>query len=277
MKKFFQNKIVRTLALCSIVGFNLISLCMLTFAWFISKTKEQTRASEISISAICDVEIVGNNVEIYGFDIENDVPILCDTYVLNPYDSFIPTRNAHNRKFLKMKISYPNYIPADNFLKITITCASDKYTGNDGFVLRDISNLVQFKYYDNKNQTIRTEKVMDADGETVLFEPTPTTIYNDCVEVFDEIDELDTFVSNATTSTKSAVIVNDSAIPLTQNMDKSYSTELFIEYNYNDALAEYFKDNCGTDFDISVFSGQNSIKFNPDILTIEFALKNKVK
>ena len=123
-----------------------------------------------------------------------------------------------------------------------------------------MSNLIQFKYYDNINNGIDETSV--------------ATIYSTCVTTFDNINTLSKFVTVTGTGenavgSKPTKSIEDHSIPLAAAANASvYTTELFIEYTYNTDLIAYYQDNAEVVFDLNVFTGATEIEFNPDISRI---------
>ena len=121
--------------------------------------------------------------KIYTWDYQLDEPIETDDLNLEPYDCFITTRNVHARKFVKLVLQYPNGVPANTNLSISVDCSGNLtyVKNNETYVATEMSNLIQFKYYDNINNGIDETSV--------------ATIYSTCVTTFDNINTLSKFVT----------------------------------------------------------------------------------
>ena len=247
----------------SLIGINISTLLTATFAWFNTNRKVSGDGMVIKARNEQNVDIISKHI--YTWDYVHDEPVETTDLNLEPYDCFITTRNEYARKFLKLTLQYPNGVPANSYLSIQVDCfGSLSYTKTDNGVTKtyvdtQISNLIQFKYFDNKNGEIRETDV--------------TTIYNDCKAKFDSINTLSKFVSlsgsgeNITASKINSV--ESHYIPLAQSSSvSSYTTELFIEYTYNTDLLAYYQSHAEASFDLTVFTGSQEITFDADISRI---------
>ena len=244
----------------SFVGINLSTLLTATVAWF--NTNRTVSSTGIVIRARNEQNVNVIAKHIYTWDYQHDEPIETDDLNLEPYDCFITTRNVYARKFLKLTLQYPNGVPANTYLSLTVDCTGDlTYTKNNStYVDTQISNLIQFKYYDNITG--------------VIDETSVATIYNSCKTVFNRINAMSKFV-NLTTSGDDVIgdkpnkSIEDHSIPLAPASDISvYTTDLYIEYTYNTDLIAYYQANAEATFDLTVFTGSQEITFEPDISRI---------
>ena len=245
----------------SFIGINISTLLTATIAWF--NTNRTVAASGIVIKARNEQNVVVLSKHIYTWDYQHDEPIETNDLNLEPYDCFITTRNVYARKFLKLTLQYPNGVPANTNLSVTVDCTGSlTYTnGGQTYVATNISNLIQFKYYDNINSGITETSV--------------ATIYNSCVTVFDSINTMSKFVTlsgsgeNITGSKVQGNSIEDHSIPLAYAANASaYTTDLYVEYTYNTDLIAYYQANAEATFDLSVFTGATEIEFTPDITRI---------
>ena len=246
----------------SFVGINLSTLLTATIAWF--NTNRTVEASGMIITARNEQNVDVIAKHIYTWDYEHDEPVETTDLNLEPYDCFITTRNVYARKFLKLTLQYPNGVPANSYLSLQVDCTGNLtyVSEQDGetYVDTKISNLIQFKYYDNINGGIRETDV--------------ATIYNDCVSVFEGINTYSKFVNlstlnNDVTGNKPTKSIEDHSIPLAPATSVSdYTTDLYIEYTYNTDLIAYYQANAEATFDLTVFTGSQQIAFYPDISRI---------
>lgn len=223
----------------------------------------QATGMQIKVGNPHNVEIVEKHI--YAWDYETDQAIETEDLNLEPYDCFITTRNDDARKFLRLKLKYPNGIPENTSLSISVECTGDLYTklNNIDYVDTNISNLIQFKYFDNKEGDIQTTSV--------------GTIYANCKSVFKNMTTLSTFVDVSSSgdgidASKDSFKIVSNEIVLDPTDDKDFTTELFIEYTYNEDLLAYYQDNSGVEFDLSVFTGSTEISFEPDVTKISIDL-----
>ena len=244
----------------SFIGINISTLLTATVAWF--NTNRTVTASGVVIRARNEQNVNVIAKHVYTWDYQHDQPIETNDLNLEPYDCFITTRNEYARKFLRLTLQYPNGVPANTYLSLTVDCFGDlTYSKNNStYVATNISNLIQFKYYDNITG--------------VIDETSVTTIYNSCKTVFNRINSMSKFV-NLTTSgddvigSKPNLSIEDHSIPLAEVSNASaYTTDLYIEYTYNTDLIAYYQANAEATFDLSVFTGTQEIVFSADISRI---------
>ena len=133
----------------SFVGINLSTLLTATVAWFNTNRTVSSTGMVIRARNEQNVQVIAKHI--YTWDYQHDEPIETDDLNLEPYDCFITTRNVYARKFLKLTLQYPNGVPANTYLSLTVDCFGDlTYEKNNStYVATNISNLIQFKYYDN--------------------------------------------------------------------------------------------------------------------------------
>ena len=244
----------------SFVGINISTLLTASIAWF--NTNRQVSGDGMIVKARNEQNVDILAKHIYTWDYDHDEPIETDELDLSPFDCFITTRNVYARKFLKLTLQYPNGVPANSYLSIQVDCSGElTYIKNgETYVATEISNLIQFKYFDNINGTIRETDV--------------NTIYNDCRSTFDGINTLSKFVvltgsGDNITGSKPTKSLESHTIPLAPASSvSSYTTDLYIEYTYNTDLIDYYQKNAEASFDLSVFTGSTEILFRSDISRI---------
>lgn len=242
----------------SFIGINISTLLTATVAWF--NTNRTVAATGIVVKARNEQNVNVLSKKIYTWDYQHDEPVETNDLNLEPYDCFITTRNVYARKFLKLTLQYPNGVPANTYLSITVDCWGRLKTQDEQYVATNISNLIQFKYYDNINNGINETSV--------------ATIYNTCVSTFDDINTLSKFVTLSGSGEnivgdKPSNSIENHSIPLAVAANaSSYTTELFIEYTYNTDLIAYYQANAAETFDLSVFTGNQIINFTADISRI---------
>ena len=256
----------------SFIGINISTLLTATIAWFNTNRKVEADGIVIKPRNEQNVDILAKHI--YAWDYEHDVPIETTDLNLSPFDCFITTRNVYARKFLKLTLQYPNGVPANSYLSIQVDCYGNLtyVSEEDGetYVDTKISNLIQFKYYDNINGGI---------DETSI-----DTIYSSCSDIFDgNVEEgqpdltantLSKFVNLSgsgenITGAKPTKSIENHSIPLAQSSGvTAYTTDLYIEYRYNDDLINYYQSHAEASFDLSVFTGSTTIPFTADISRI---------
>lgn len=247
------------------VGVNLTTIFAGTWAWFNANKQVTASGMSISVRNPDNVQIIEKHI--YAWDYETDEPIETNDLNLEPYDCFITSRNVYARKFLRLKLMYPNGVPENTNLCIQVNCTGDLYkeTGGVNYVDTNISNLIQFKYFDNKNNDISTVDT--------------STIYADCKSVFESMDNLSTFVEvsgsgEAKTASKENFTITNNDIALEETSDTNFITELFIEYTYNEDLLAYYQDNSEIEFDLDVFTGATTVEFDPDVTKLSIDLSS---
>lgn len=252
------KKRLTILASSSIALFSLIACITGVFAWFYSKKAEQVNGNHIEIRHGEDVVLDGYTI--YEYDFDNDYPVVTDKFPLHGYDCFIETKNEFNKKYVVVDFSYPHGIAETKPLKIGLEAPTNNYFESDKIkVQKQISNLIQFKFLDN------------TDGSIVMKERTPTQIYEDCREAFFDVNEYDLFVDSTIYvegEENKSNILNDSII-LTQS-SVACTGQIIIEYTYNYALIETYKNRSGVDYDITFFKSTTVVNFAGDITSISF-------
>ena len=245
------------------LGVNIATIFGGTYAWMCMNKSVEATGMQIKAGNPNNVEIIEKHI--YAWDYQTDTPIETTDLNLEPYDCFITTRNDDARKFLRLKLKYPNGIPENTSLSISVECTGNlfKKLNNVDYVDTNISNLIQFKYYDNKLNSIDTTSV--------------DSIYHNCKSIFNDMDTLSTFVeiSNSgeqKSASKDSYTIVSNDITLEATEASEFTTELFIEYTYNEELLEYYQDNSGVEFDLSVFTGSTEISFEPDVTKISIDL-----
>ena len=253
-----KTKII--VASVSFIGINISTLFTATIAWF--STNRKVSAAGMIISARNEDNVGVTSKHIYKYDTENKHAIETSDYTLNAYDCFITLNNENARNFIRLSLYYPNGVPENTRLYVQVDCEGRLFrtVENKTYVDTNISNLVQFKYFDNKNGDIDTSTVDD--------------IYNDCVTVFDSINTYSKFVTLTTSGddvigSKPANSIYDNSIILAPTNGVPYQTELFIEYRYNEDLITYYQNNAKEKLDTQVISSAvNLISFTSDIKKI---------
>lgn len=243
----------------SFVGINLSTLLTATVAWFNANRTVSASGMVVSSRNEQNVDILAKHI--YTWDYQHDEPIETTDMNLEPYDCFITTRNVYARKFLKLTLQYPNGVPANTYLSLTVDCRGPLFdVNNPEYVDTNISNLIQFKFYDNI-----------AGG---IDETSVATIYNSCKTVFNGISNMSKFViltnnGDDVTGSKPTNSIEDHSIPLAQSSNVgAYTTDLYIEYTYNTDLIAYYQANAEATFDLTVFTGSQEITFSSDIWRI---------
>ena len=212
------------------------------------------------------VDIVEDHFEVYYFDVDQDRAVeVDDDFILAPYNMFVPARNVYNRKFVRMSLRYPGNALSGDKLLLTLTCKGDLLK-EDGITEAEfISNLIQFRFYDNFEGEIR--KVGD--------DVTVQNVYEDCVNVFNNINQKITFVTlnSGGTATKSGKIVALTVeMPSLKDKTKELRSDFFMEIDYSETLINYFKDHGAYNFDLSYFQTGSGVEFKEDIEKIHLSI-----
>lgn len=261
MKK--KNKIL--VAGISIVAINLATLFSATIAWFNTNRTVSTYGMVIKGSPDHNLDVLERHI--YCWDYDHDIPIETDDLKLEPYDCFITTRNVYARKFLRLSLKFSSAITSNTYLHIQVTCTGalttiSERTG-DEVVATNISNLIQFKFYDNIGGAIHSST------------NNVTTIYNDCRTLFQSINDNQankfvqlTTTNDVVTASKPNMVIENMSIPLTPTNSPNYVTEFYIEYTYNEDLIAYYQSHADETFDLNVFTGSTVIAFDDDVRTI---------
>lgn len=255
-------------SVAAVIGFGFSS-----FAWFSNNKEVQSTGVLMLATNKETVEIVDDLYDVYGYDFILDEPIYLTgddkNLHLGDYDYFISNRLTYDRRIARMHLRFPSGYTENSQLRIDAFCDS-RFLNDDGVtVVPLISNVIQFKFYDNHEG-----KISDYNSNNIM------EVYNECVDTFEDITPY-TFV-NFTTSGE-ATTINGKNNTLTVFLDLlsiiedgKDMTDFIFEINYNKSLIDYFAENCGSTFDVeSIKEGDNVITFKEDISVIELALVDK--
>lgn len=253
----FNDMRIKIVATTSIVLFSCIACFTGVYAWFQLKFDVNGAADEFEINDTNDV-IVDNKYQIYGFDFEHNIGSLCDDMVLHGYDCFIEEKNIYNKKYLKLNLSFPNDVIEGSFLKITIDAPINNFRDEieKDKIGKHISNVVQFRYFDNSNHEIDTTASADK-------------IYEACQKTFADIVSYDCFVVDKNLGKKEIIINQDINLPAIKK-GEGYKKELIFEIDYNLELIEFFRENYNISKDIGSFKALYEIQFDSDVKEISF-------
>lgn len=262
--KSLKAKLISTAVTIAGLG-SVIAFGLSSFAWYHANKKVDAQGMELRTMYKGEIVFENDSYVVYGYDIENDTPqLISGDLSLGSYNIFVPGRNSFNRRIIRTTILYPRGVEIGSSIKITINCLSDLLISGTQFVDEKISNLIQFKFYDNFDNRIHQ----------VDEEHTVSDVYNECVELFDSIEESYSFVelSGATATKPDKVIEIPVNMPSLSQEADLYRTDFLIEYNYNDDLVAYYKEHADENFDISFFKDKNAIPFEQDVQYITFTL-----
>lgn len=260
LKAKLISTIVAVAGAASVLGFGLSS-----FAWFGANKKTIASGMVLRSRNELNIAIEHQDYEVYGYDLETDEPVvLSNDLTLGEYNIFMPFRNSYNRRIIRMTLIYPKGVTSTSKISIKINCLSNLFDTN-GYVDTKISNLIQFKFFDNYNKQIH-----EIDDSHTIFD-----VYQECCTIFDGINDFYTFVD--TTASEKTENNKDKEFEVNLNLPEeasgsNYKTDFFIEYNYNDQLVDYYKNNSNVDFDIDFFKEGNAVPFDQDVQRIEFDL-----
>ena len=270
LKSLLNNRHIKIASACFGTIVSLFSLFSTTYAWFTAIRTQKVTTNSFAVTAGEEIQIEGYTI--YGWDYDSDSPIISDSMMLNAYDAFIPTRNTNNHKYLKASLLFPQGLIANSTLTVSIRCTGDLANEEDDNILAtNISNLVQFKYLINS----------EIDGEYLIDTTSAATIYSDCADEFatGKYDSsLTKFVniSNAESTSVSAGASKQNSvltqiITFSEAIPEGERKELFIEYDYNVELIDFYESHCGNSSQIERFEGE-TVTFEADIADIKFGV-----
>ena len=267
MMKSLKAKIISTIvtiaAAASVIVFGLSS-----FAWYTNNTEPTSEGLQIVTNSNGEIAVDGNLFTVYGYNIEDDqAELIFDDLALGSYNIFVPGRNTYNRRIVRVKLLFKNDVEIGSKISIKINCLADLLKEGGLYVDEKISNLIQFKFYDNYDGLIDQIDDTHSIGD----------VYDECVELFDNMNEYYSFVkiNSGAASKPSKVIEINVDTPSLAEEETSFQTDFLIEYNYNDALVQYYKEHADSKFDLDFFKEGNAIPFKQDIECMEFSLKKE--
>lgn len=274
MKKSSKTKIISTVLTLSCTAV-LLGFAATSVAWY--STNKKVRVEGMSVKCYMDqsVGILSNSFDIYGYDIEKDIPVKMDNLSLGDYDAFIAKNNIYAKRFIRAQLYYPNTIHEGEQLEVKVECEPNHLfkTVIDGqtqhqYVDKYISNLIEFNFLDNFDKSIEQE---NSDGSNI------SNIYNQCVTKFQTISDkgitfVDTKVEPSTEDDKAIIISSKVNLPSSAIGVAGYTTDFFIQYTYSDILVNYYRSHCEDEYNLDVFEKTNVIEFGKDIVSFSFAL-----
>lgn len=256
MIKRKSNKTIRIAAISLIAAFSLISCFTGVYAWFNANTDRESSAENIKV--VNSTEMTLDNHDIYEYDFEKDYPAKTDSLVLHGYDCFVESQNEYNKKYVVVNFTFPFGIPANKHMKIDINAPTDNYFDTDEVkVTKNVSNLIQFKFFNNSSNTIPITGKTDKE------------IYDACRAQFKTISDYDNFVTDTVKGTKSNISNTSLALATSST---SCNVQIIIEYTYDEYLIEVYKNRSGVDYDITFFKEKTVVKFAADISLIAFGI-----
>lgn len=271
-----RTKLISSI-LSVVCGAAMVVFAVTTFSWFSSN--RQVDASGIKARAYIDetAQLYDLTYSVYGFDIQTNKPSKetgkNPDLKLGDYDMIIKGRNTYNRRTMRIPLTFPNGHSGDSKLKIEIECEGPWTTISEGkeIVAHEISNLVQFKFYDNYEGRISSAT---SEEEDLL------KVYNECRAVFDDTAlaiQPYTFVNFTDIPDGISVSGKNAKLTVEVEMPSLLSTEnitsdFFIEINYNEKLVEYFRYNSDYEEQGPESMAAREIHFEEDIIEMTFSL-----
>ena len=276
LRKRRRRRIVLS-ALFSLLGIGTLGTA--TFAWFTTVRAVQLGYTGVQVMNTDDLRIT---YKFYGYDddtrqgkelsFEGGNP---DPF-LEEYDSFIPDRNEHNNRIVKIDVETIREQTEARYLQLALSCTQgfrEEKNGNN-YVAPYISNIIYFRA---AVASIDGKAAGDDAWYTALHAAAnANTIYTSAVNFFkNEEVPVSTFVGSNYDSAASITAVtktkNLTISSRTLNVSLPAGTKnatFYVEYNYSSALIEtyqtknYFDDAAwGT---VDILKG-DSISFTNDI------------
>jgi len=275
LAKLFGNKKTKIICAIAMTAFSACATGVGVYAWFETSTLKQNKSTELAVRDCHNVTVVENSYTVYYYDKnqEKGVSSKDGNLTLNAFDTLIGD-NEYNKKYINLKLTYPNGIKEATKLEISFTCTGNLWeeeNANPMFEAKNISNLIGFKFYDNTNGAIPNKgTTIDADA-----------VYSACLSTFDDITNNTTFVeltdnSGVITANKEKIVI-DTSISVPATSPKKYTTDLFIELNYDEDLIGFFKLHVDENFDLDIFKDNFSLDCSPDITELKFDLEGGVQ
>lgn len=248
----------------------------LTAAWFTTITNAQAKTQ---VFAVSDDDALDVDFQIYEFDEdnltgriaedkvlkdENQNDVFTSKFALPQYDSFIPERNVHNNKILRIEVKSNGTTDENSRFSLRVPCSGD-FLDNESMVTRSMSNIIGFKYF------LKHE----LPNPSSLDESNASSVYDGAYNVFENIQNTKSYVTiNTVGGEEIGTKVEDNVI-IFSNLDvdenaADATTVLYLEYFYKENLVDYYfehsKDEKATAENLESYS----ISFNCDITKLQF-------
>ena len=249
LRKRRRRRIVLS-ALFSLLGIGTLGTA--TFAWFTTVRAVQLGYTGVQVMNTDDLRIT---YKFYGYDddtrqgkelsFEGGNP---DPF-LEEYDSFIPDRNEHNNRIVKIDVETIREQTEARYLQLALSCTQDFCSAKEGgknYVSPYISNIIYFR-----------AAVASIDGKAAGSDEWYTAlhaakdanaIYTSAVDFFNKKSlPVSTFVSNyenanSITDVKKNANLTISSKALGVSLPAGTKTATFyVEYNYSSTLIETYQ------------------------------------
>ena len=258
MIKSLKAKLISTIVTIAGVA-SVFAFAVVSFAWYHSYTKDTANDMNLKTVVSDNVTLDIENFWVYGKDDAEGAVFKTKDLTLRTYNLLelstdsesTEDDNIYNKRFYRIHIDYPNHESDNNVLSIKLQLKKDgdgnisplyTYTNAAMRVAPQISNVIQFKVYDNNKSKI---DVLDKTDSNL------TTIYEQCVEELNDVESLQFVNSNS----------KSEFIEFKLNLETNEkSTDLIIEADYSVTLMENFIDSYQT----STQEGYEYIIANPD-------------
>lgn len=249
----------------------------LTAAWFTTITQAQTATQGFQVSQDDSLEV---GFEVYEYDEDNltgkvavdrtvldedQNPVYYSKFALPQYDSFIPERNIHNNKVLRVEVTSKGTTDSSSKFSLSVPC-SGSFLDKDDMVTRNMSNIIGFKYF------LKHELA----NPSSLNEGTAGSIYDDSIKVFNTINDTKSYVAlnNVNGQEVGAKVENNTIVFENLDIDENASdskTILYLEYFYKENLVDYYFEHSNDEKATADNLESYSISFNCDIVKLQFS------
>ncbi len=262
MKKTNIN-LMKIIAATSVCIFSLFSVFAGTSAWFLSNQNYDGSGNQFTINGQDPLTVT---TELYRYDQERKVGIedTSGSLALNPYDTFLVSRNAFNSLYLKLNLVFLMPTDANHCVRLKATCSSG-YLDNESHVLKASSNIIYFSslLVSSTNESGTTTTHVDG----VDFS-TADRAYNTSKAAFGDGATKYTFVNgNPLAKSAMSIALNaNTGIVLPAN---TVNATILLKYDYSTALVENFIENSGESSWGSGVLTDEVITFSADISSLE--------
>lgn len=263
--KSIKGKIIASSVTLACIG-SLIAFGISSFAWFSYSPSVIADGLEIETAVSENVSIDFDTFEVYCKEDEQSSAYISKNLDLGTYNLLLNSDesngNDYTKRFYRFKIDYPHRDEDSKTLSMAFCLKDGSKYKDDGKVAPYISNVVQFKFFDNYSSTIPTVN----DGKTNVEE-----VYNSCVSVFDNISNTSTFVVS---NVKNGNLVVTFDLGSLQNGQES--TDFIIEADYSSTLLDAFVNSYAEGekegYEYIISNHDKVGTFNKDIKEISFDL-----
>ena len=254
---------------CVILSISFFAALTGTYAWFTANRALSVLISNVScydptVKNISSEFYRWNEDKLQGEKIKNK------TFILEEYDSFILSRNEKIDKIIRVTIDHIAPLENDMYISLKANCGSDSIFGDNNYVNKEISNIIQFQAFLAYNVNQNNEKTeintnVNEESDDAIFSSVHTYFKSETIkDEFTTFVDIKTDVNNPTKEASKKIKFCDESILIPQG---TVSSVFYIDYTYNTDLVDFYFANSDVDKDVGLITG-SVIEFLDDIENI---------